>query len=260
VAAALSVLPTRPAAAEPITLPPPLVRPSTGYWLVAADGGMFTYGDAEFHGSAGAIRLNQPIVAAATAGTAGYWEAAADGGVFAYGVPFFGSTGSIRLNQPIVGMAPTASGEGYWLVARDGGIFAFGDAAFSGSTGAIALNQPIVGMAPDLDGRGYWLVAADGGVFSFDAPFLGPQFLLPALDDVVVGIAAAPPSPVAEPGDGTSLPFVGRGYWIAWRSGRVVPIGSAPNVGDPIANGRDVVGITSNPTGRGYWVALAPPV
>ena len=33
-----------------------------GYWLVAADGGIFTFGDAGFYGSTGAIRLNQPIV------------------------------------------------------------------------------------------------------------------------------------------------------------------------------------------------------
>src|SRR5664280_3413216 len=30
---------------------------SNGYWLVASDGGIFTYGDANFHGSAGACLL-----------------------------------------------------------------------------------------------------------------------------------------------------------------------------------------------------------
>lgn len=33
-----------------------------GYWLVASDGGIFTYGDAAFHGSTGNLRLNQPVV------------------------------------------------------------------------------------------------------------------------------------------------------------------------------------------------------
>jgi hypothetical protein len=33
-----------------------------GYWLVASDGGIFSYGDALFHGSTGAITLNKPIV------------------------------------------------------------------------------------------------------------------------------------------------------------------------------------------------------
>jgi hypothetical protein len=33
-----------------------------GYWLVAADGGIFAYADAPFDGSTGAIHLNEPIV------------------------------------------------------------------------------------------------------------------------------------------------------------------------------------------------------
>ena len=33
-----------------------------GYWLVASDGGIFSFGDAHFYGSTGAIRLNRPIV------------------------------------------------------------------------------------------------------------------------------------------------------------------------------------------------------
>ncbi len=83
-------------------------RPTAGgYWLVASDGGIFAFGDAQF----------------------------------------YGSTGAIHLNQPIVGMAATPSGGGYWLVASDGGIFTFGDAQFFGSTGDIHLNRPIVGIA-----------------------------------------------------------------------------------------------------------------
>jgi hypothetical protein len=78
-------------------------------YIIATDGGMFTYGD----------------------------------------VGFFGSAGDIPLNQPIVGMAATPSGLGNWFVATDGGIFTYGDAGFFGSTGNIALNQPIVGMAAD---------------------------------------------------------------------------------------------------------------
>src|SRR5205814_7435574 len=33
-----------------------------GYWLVARDGGIFSFGDGRFYGSTGNIRLNQPIV------------------------------------------------------------------------------------------------------------------------------------------------------------------------------------------------------
>ncbi len=78
-----------------------------GYWLVASDGGIFTFGDAAY----------------------------------------YGSTGAMTLNKPIVGMASTPDGKGYWLVASDGGIFTFGDAAYYGSTGGSAIPAPIVGIA-----------------------------------------------------------------------------------------------------------------
>lgn len=32
-----------------------------GYWLVASDGGVFTFGDAAYRGSTGALRLASPI-------------------------------------------------------------------------------------------------------------------------------------------------------------------------------------------------------
>ena len=51
-----------------------------GYWLVASDGGIFSYGDAKFYGSTGAIHLNQPIVGMAATpdgqGT-GWWPVTA---------------------------------------------------------------------------------------------------------------------------------------------------------------------------------------
>jgi hypothetical protein len=77
-----------------------------GYWLVAADGGVFSYGDAVFHGSAGHIHLNQPIVAmAAMPDGHGYWFSAVDGGLFNYGsAPFYGSGVGLGLG-PIVDMA-----------------------------------------------------------------------------------------------------------------------------------------------------------
>ena len=34
-----------------------------GYWLVAADGGVFAFGDAGFHGSTGGVALSRPVVA-----------------------------------------------------------------------------------------------------------------------------------------------------------------------------------------------------
>jgi hypothetical protein len=78
-----------------------------GYWLVATDGGIFTFGDARF----------------------------------------FGSTGGITLNKPIVDMLRTLDGRGYGLIATDGGVFAFGDFVFRGSLGAVQLVKPVVNGA-----------------------------------------------------------------------------------------------------------------
>ena len=48
-----------------------------GYWLVAADGGIFSFGDAGFYGSTGSLVLNEPIVGMAptpTARATGWWR------------------------------------------------------------------------------------------------------------------------------------------------------------------------------------------
>ena len=147
-------------------------RPTNdGYWMLGADGGVFSFGAAPFLGSTGGRRLNQPIVGLAPTSTGnGYWLVAADGGIFAFGdAPFLGSTGSLKLNEPIVDVAPTPSGHGYWLLGRDGGLFGFGDAGWHGSVPGTGACDPIVatkiGATPT--GRGYWIQSADGRVWSF---------------------------------------------------------------------------------------------
>lgn len=138
-----------------------------GYWLVASDGGIFTFGDASFLGSTGNITLNKPIVGMAVTPTGkGYWMVASDGGIFTFGdAAFLGSTGDIQLNRPISGMTATLDGQGYWMVADDGGIFTFGNAAFKGSTGGQRLAAPIAGMVPN--GTGYTLIGQDGQLYPF---------------------------------------------------------------------------------------------
>ena len=239
---ALSLLVATAAVARTHETPSASASPSAGLWLVASDGGIFTFGDAAFHGSTGDIRLNQPIVGMASTPTGnGYWLVASDGGIFTFGdAAFHGSTGDIRLNQPIVGMASTPTGNGYWLVASDGGIFTFGDAAFHGSTGDIRLNQPIVGMASTPTGNGYWLVASDGGIFAFgDAAFHGSAAGTPQGSQVVDVEATA----------------TGRGYWLALTGGPVLAYGDARQYGYPSSGTGAVAGIARTADGLGYWTA-----
>ena len=229
---------------------PPLVQSFCtkpgGYWLAATDGGIFTYCDAGFYGSAGGIHLNSRIVGmASTPDGKGYWLVAADGGIFNYGdAGFFGSAGSIHLNSPIVGMASTADGKGYWLVAADGGIFNYGDAGFFGSAGSIHLNSPIVGLTPAAGGFGYWLVASDGGIFNYGAAgFYGSAGAV-HLNKPIVGMAAAPG---------------GTGYWLVATDGGIFNYGTAGFAGSAggIHLNQPIVGMAPAPDGSGYWLVAS---
>jgi aldose sugar dehydrogenase len=232
-----------------------------GYWMAAADGGVFNFGNARFFGSAGNLPLRAPIVSmAARRQGDGYWLLASDGGIFNYGrAPFRGSSGNtsswvdIAANgrgtgywivqnnghvnaygtargfgsvptatNRVVGIAPTPSGRGYWIATRDGGVFSFGNARFFGSAFGARLNAPIVDIVAAPNGRGYSLFAADGGVFTFgSARFHGSTGCLRLVAPVV----------------GAATTRDGGGYWMAARDGGVftfpvknLPCGGAPRL------------------------------
>ncbi|TMC48703.1 MAG: hypothetical protein E6J14_11535 [Chloroflexi bacterium] len=217
-----------------------------GYWMVASDGGIFSFGYAPFYGSTGKIALNKPIVGMrATPDHGGYWMVASDGGIFTFGnASFRGSTGNLRLVAPVVGMAATADGAGYWLAASDGGVFSFGSARFHGSTGAKRLNRPIVGIAATPSGGGYWLVASDGGIFAFgDAAFFGSTGNL-SLNQPIVGIAPTPD---------------GGGYWLVASDGGIFAFGNAQFFGSAgnLHLVAPVVGIATTSDGQGYWMVAS---
>jgi hypothetical protein len=232
-----------------------------GYWEVAADGGIFAYGDARFYGSMGGQHLNAGMVGmAATPDGNGYWEVAADGGIFAYGdARFYGSMGGQHLNGAIVGMAATPDGKGYWLAGADGGVFAYGDARFYGSMADQTLNDPVTGIAAAPSG-GYWLTAADGGVFTFGtARFYGSMGGKP-LAASVDAITAAPN---------------GGGYWLAAADGGVFAFGTAaydgrasytPPRSAPSTTGQLAANLATGWLGLNwkgintdYWHAVNPP-
>lgn len=68
-----------------------------GYWLIAADGGVFCYGDAQMMGSVPGLRDSN-------------------------GKP-------LKLNAPITSVAFTPNKDGYCLLSEDGGTFNFGNAS-----------------------------------------------------------------------------------------------------------------------------------
>ncbi|HWE54060.1 MAG TPA: PQQ-binding-like beta-propeller repeat protein [Acidimicrobiales bacterium] len=222
---------------------PPAPPPTSGYRLIASDGGVFSFGTDHFYGSLGGIRLAAPIVgAASTPGGGGYWLVASDGGVFAFGdARFYGSTGGHPLAQPVVGMAAAPDGKGYWLVARDGGVFAYGSARFHGSTGGVRLNAPVTAMAADRTTGGYWLFGSDGGVFAFGAPFYGSTGGVRLAAPVTSAAAAAS----------------GRGYYMVARDGGVFDYGPGSTFHGSAGGVQlvaPIVGAAVDPVTGGYWL------
>lgn len=215
-----------------------------GYWIVASDGGVFSFGDAQFYGSMGGHQLSAPMVGmAARPQGDGYWLAGSDGGIFSFGnAGFHGSMGGQHLNAPIVAVCSTASGNGYWEVGADGGIYAFGDAPYNGSLPGLNVHvSNIVGMDRNPS-NGYWLVGSDGGIYSFAANFygsMGGQHL----NAPVVGMAAN---------------SSGTGYWLVGADGGIF----AFNVGFYGSMGgqhlaQPMVGIAGTPDNGGYWNVAA---
>jgi hypothetical protein len=236
--------------------------PTPGYWLVGADGGVFSFG-APFYGSgvgpAGACDFSPQAPStldptqgcdaiASTPSGNGYWilnifrEATAFGQA---GQPL--QVGCTSLNGATgswTGLASSPTGNGFFLTSSNGGVEGCGDAVPSGGLTATTLNAAVVGIAATPDGKGYWLVGADGGVFSFgDASFQGSMGGT-RLNAPVVGIAATPD---------------GKGYWLVARDGGVFAFGDASfygSMGGTRLNA-PVVGIAATPDGRGYWLAAA---
>jgi hypothetical protein len=140
-----------------------------GFWAYAADGGVFTFGDATFHGSAAGQHLRAPIVGMDSSATGnGYWLVARDGGVFAFGdAPYHGSVARTRLSAPIVAIARTSTGHGYVLLGADGGVFSFGDSTYHGSMSGTRLSAPAVDIVSVH--KGYLIATLDGGVFALGA-------------------------------------------------------------------------------------------
>ncbi|MCB0993353.1 MAG: hypothetical protein KDB16_20420, partial [Acidimicrobiales bacterium] len=80
-----------------------------GYWLVACDGGVFSFGSAPYRGSVPevlpGVPLNRPINGMVAYG-GGYLMVASDGGAFNFGAPFFGSLGANPPAEPVVAISP----------------------------------------------------------------------------------------------------------------------------------------------------------
>ena len=241
----------------PAPTPPAPAPPAYGYWLVGSDGGIFTFGSAQFYGSTGSIKLQRPVVGISpTANKAGYWLVASDGGIFAFGnAGYYGSIPGVglspagsglphSLDAPIVAMVPSSDGGGYFMVASDGGVFAFGDARFAGSCPGIGgCSGAAVAVVPDTSGSGYWLITQTGNVYAFgDAPFYGAP-----------GNQGTPVTSAVRTANGG-------GYWVLLADGAVYAYGNAASHGDPVGRSEALTRLQpSSPMPTVAATGLPPP-
>ncbi|MGH9298370.1 MAG: hypothetical protein ACRDZT_00460, partial [Acidimicrobiales bacterium] len=191
-----------------------------GYWLVAADGGVFSYGNARFYGSLGGkihTAAHDIVSIVATVDGKGYWLGDRSGALTPFGdAPHLPSLNPLDVSSgrpPIVGLAVLHDQMGAWVVNSAGTVFHLGQSHLYGGISSDLLTSPVVGIARTADGRGYWLSDEKGVVTSFGdakAPVKPP-----VLPDPVVGITAAPNT---------------EGYWAVSAGGYVIP-GGVPSRG-----------------------------
>jgi cell wall-associated NlpC family hydrolase len=185
-----------------------------GYWLATAGGGVFSFGDARFFGSASSLRMlhasaGRVVGIAAAPGGHGYWLAAANGEVYSYGSARYLGVADLRGRGYVVGIAASPHGMGYWLATSKGEVYSFGTARYHG--GAARAGRHVVSITATPQGGGYWLTSAGGAVMPFgDAADRG----------------AAAPSTRSAPIVGMAALLDGRGYWVANRQGTAYGYGA----------------------------------
>jgi hypothetical protein len=198
-----------------------------GYWLVASDGGVFTFGGAHFFGSMGGKHLDAPIVAMATdRATSGYWLAGSDGGLFAFHSKFDGSDGGDRIPALVKSIVSDSASNGYWLAGETGNVSTFGAAGFEGDLHGILRTDPPAGPA-DADGARVLAVAASQ-IGQTDPYIYGPagDAWCAYFASWVYRHAGIPMSVMA---DAYEI-----GAWSLANGGSLLPPSATPQVGDAV--------------------------
>ncbi len=264
VSVAVSLVATLVVGATPASASP--ARTTPGYWLLGADGGVFSF-DVPFYGSTAPLCSPPPPLTIDDC--AGAIAASPNGVGYDIVGPLLDSGSSLPapVSEVITfDTAPTAtqctlhgdvtvlsglmqwdrasqtpSGDGLWMLDPHGGLLACEGATYYGEP-PLHTSGLWDGFAPTPDGKGYWVSASDGGVFAFgDAQFYGSMGGQ-VLNTPIVGMAATPD---------------GKGYWLVASDGGVFAFGDARFYGSMGSRHLDapVSGIAADPSGAGYWLA-----
>jgi hypothetical protein len=199
-------------ATAPPPPPPTLVLGETltrpGYWMLGADGRVYSFGISLLLGQpAGSLGSAQAVDIESTPSGLGYWIVDDAGHIHAYGdAPALGGISQLPASERATSLSGTPSGRGYWIFTTAGRVFPFGDATFFGDMSSVRLNGNVLDSVATPSGLGYYMVASDGGVFSFgDAKFWGSTGGIPL---------NAPVRSLVADSDGA-------GYWLVASDGGV---------------------------------------
>jgi len=189
-------------------------RNGAGYYLVAPDGKVYAYGDANNVGEGVPAGTQAVSIAVRPAGGRaagpGYWILSANGKVSAYNATSYGQIESGKVEA--VSIVATKDFRGYWILASSGRVYPFGSASdFGDRRNAGQVN---VAMAATPDGKGYWILASNGAVHAFGTAGHYGQGVGRGATARSIAVAAD-----------------GKGYWILSTDGNVSAYGSAPQLG-----------------------------
>jgi hypothetical protein len=216
---------------------------AAGYWMAGADGGVFAFGAAGFHGTV--ARTGGVVDVDAAPDACGYWISEADGTVTALGAAAAlepPDRSRWTADERLAAMSPSPSGLGAFWFTNLGRVLSQGGTPGLGDVRGLRLNGPILDGVATPSGRGYYMVGSDGGVFTFgDARFrgsMGGQRLNAPVQTLV-------PTPS------------GGGYWLVAADGGVFAFGDAPFRGSMggVRLNQPIVGATAY--GDGYLLVAA---
>ena len=247
----------------------------TGYWLLADDGAVYTYGSAKYLGNGQPGDPNGFFTAMLPSATGdGYrlatyqgrvhgfgdavdygslWNVPTKDGkaVFAYTSLRPGSTTVTALGPPSMTGTAIAKVEttwtpadGYWMLGADGNVYPFGGAVNLGDAKPHLAGHQAVDLEPTPDYGGYWIIDDTGRVFGFGNAKTTPG-------NVDAGALRA-----GEKVTSLSSTPTGAGYWIFTSHGRVFAKGDATHFGDMAGTALNgpVLDSIPTPTGQGYYM------
>jgi hypothetical protein len=220
-----------------------------GYWILASNGAIYSYGDAQYYGGANTGDLSgseKAVGMATTSDGKGYWILANDGAVFSFGDAAYyggGNTGDFTNGELAVSITPDAGATGYWILTNQGGVFSFGSAPFYGAPQGNSYWSGQIGVQLVKAGSGYWVLSKSGDIYSYgSAPYNGNPGGFSG--QTAVAMASSNSS--------------NTGYWVLSAAGGIYAEGTAPYLGgangQSYFNGMSATSLDPSADDGGYWI------